>query len=143
MAVCLHVVVLLALDAGKRRRTAASDGTVLRRTTTAKGLRNPAKVQRRRRSGLLSCWVQRKQLGITISDRDQLTPCLVETLLHGLQLRLELLVLDRQPAVSVLQESLQVLYPLVPCQQLALCDTRFLLQGGVLVDQLKNCTASD
>ena len=71
------------------------------------------------------------------------TARLVEPFLHRLQLRLELLVLHRQPTVGILEQGLQVLYPLVPCQQLALCDTRFLLQSGVLVDQLKNCTASD
>ena len=71
------------------------------------------------------------------------TARLVEPFLHRLQLRLELLVLHRQPTVGILEQGLQVLYPLVPCQQLALCDARFLLQSGVLVDQLKNCTASD
>ena len=65
------------------------------------------------------------------------TARLVEPFLHRLQLRLELLVLHRQPTVGILEQGLQVLYPLVPCQQLALRDTRFLLQSGILVDQLE------
>lgn len=68
-----------------------------------------------------------------MSDR---TACLLKPLLHRLQLCFELLVLSSKPAVSVLEERLQVLYPLVPCQQFALRDPRFLLERGVLVDEL-------
>ena len=64
------------------------------------------------------------------------TARLVEPLLHRLELRLELLVLHCQPAVRILEQGLEVLYPLIPRQQLALCNARFLLEGRVLVDKL-------
>ena len=53
-----------------------------------------------------------------------------------LQLHLELLVLQRKTAVSVLKQSLKILYPLVPREQLALRDSRLLLERRVLVDEL-------
>lgn len=66
-----------------------------------------------------------------------LTARLVEPFLHRLQLRLELLVLQHQAAVGLLQKRLEVLYPLVAGQELALRDARLLLQGRVLVYELK------
>jgi hypothetical protein len=71
------------------------------------------------------------------------TPRLVEALLDRLELRLELLVLGREASIGVLQQSLQVLDPLVSCKQLSLGNAGFLLQRGVLVyelthDQLSN-----
>lgn len=66
-----------------------------------------------------------------------LTARLVEPFLHRLQLRLELLVLQHQAAVGLLQKRLEVLYPLVAGQELALRDPRLLLQGRVLVYELK------
>ena len=65
------------------------------------------------------------------------TARLVQPILNGLQLRLELLVLQRKTAVSVLKQCLEILYPLVPRQKLALCDTSLLLERGVLVNQLR------
>ena len=64
------------------------------------------------------------------------TARLVQPILNSLQLRLELLVLQRKTAVSVLKQSLKILYPLVPRQKLALCDTSLLLERGVLVNEL-------
>ena len=66
-----------------------------------------------------------------------LTPCLIQTLLDGLQLHLELLVLHRQPAVGILEECLEVLYALVACEQLALRDAGLLLERRILVDELQ------
>ncbi len=66
-----------------------------------------------------------------------LTARLVEPFLHRLELRLELLVLQHQAAVRFLQERLEVLYPLIASEQLALRDPRLLLQGRVLVYELK------
>lgn len=66
-----------------------------------------------------------------------LTARLVEPFLHRLQLRLELLVLQHEASVGLLQKRLEILYPLVAGQELALRDPRLLLQGRVLVYELK------
>ena len=65
------------------------------------------------------------------------TPRLIQALAHGLQLRLELLVLDGEPPVGVLQERFQVLDTLVSRKKLALGDPSFLLEGRVLVHELE------
>ena len=70
------------------------------------------------------------------------TARLVEPFLHRLELRLELLVLHRQPTVGILEQSLEVLYPLITSQQLALRDTRFLLESRVLVHKLEKLDCS-
>lgn len=69
-------------------------------------------------------------------DFAQLTTRLVQPFLDSLQLSLKLLILNCQPTVSILQQSLKVLDPLVSGQQLAFSDASFLLQGRVLVDKL-------
>ncbi len=70
------------------------------------------------------------------------TARLVEPFLHRLQLHFELLVLQCQPTVGILEQSFEVLYPLVASQQLALRDTRFFLEGRVLVHELRNLHCS-
>ena len=72
-----------------------------------------------------------------------LTPCLIQTLLDGLQLHLELLVLHRQPAVGILEECLEVLYALVACEEFALRGPRLLLERRILVDKLFTLTVAD
>lgn len=71
------------------------------------------------------------------ANNDWPTSGLIQALLDLLQLRFKLLVLDSQPPVRVLQESLEVLDTLIPSKQLALRDTCLLLQGRVLVYELQ------
>jgi hypothetical protein len=66
----------------------------------------------------------------------ELTACLVKSLFDRLQLCLKLLILDRKPSVGILQQRLQVLYPLIAGKEFALSNTSLLLEGGVLVDEL-------
>ena len=64
------------------------------------------------------------------------TARLVQPILNGLQLRLELLILQRKTAVSVLKQCLEILYPLVAREELPFCNSRLLLERRVLVDEL-------
>ena len=64
------------------------------------------------------------------------TARLVQPILHRLQLRLKLLVLHRQPTVGILQQGLEVLYPLVAREEFPFCNSRLLLERRVLVDEL-------
>lgn len=70
------------------------------------------------------------------NDLVSLTSGLIQSFLDSLQLSLKLLVLHRQPAVSILEQCFQILYPLVASEQFAFRDTSFLLQSRVLVDEL-------
>lgn len=71
------------------------------------------------------------------------TASLVEPLPDGLQPRLELGVLLVHLLVRVLQERLEVLDPLVACEQFPLRERDVALQSRVLVDQLRRTTTSE
>jgi len=66
-----------------------------------------------------------------------LTTSLIQALLDGLQLCLEFLVLNGKSTICILEESLEILYPLVTRKKFAFCNASFLLQGGVLIDELE------
>ena len=64
------------------------------------------------------------------------TTRLVESFLDLLQLGLKFLVLNSQSTIGILKQRFQVLNTLVASEQLALSDTRFLLESRVLIDKL-------
>lgn len=78
--------------------------------------------------------VSRRSVAGNVSSR---TSRLIQPLLDLLKLSLELLVLQRQPAIGVLKQRLEVLDALVSRQQLSLGDPSFLLQSGILVNELQ------
>lgn len=76
-------------------------------------------------------------------EKEELTASLIQPVLDSRQLRLELLVLDSKPTIRVLQECLEVLYPLIASEQLALSDAGLFLQCRVLIHELRdNCNTS-